>query len=302
MIINLIYFIGFNANTLVYVCMYVQMSAAKRQKKAHAIRDESGAYSFGIVLDHVTLAVYAGEIKAKLEAFFSKFKAVEYVFQHEIGETGFNHVQGFIHFQRSDRIRPSTLANQLHAATGILLKYCNVQVAHSNHDLGRYCTKGDPKISGRVWSSDLFEMKVSPTPTLTDGDKEVIRVVEANMLNWQKLLFKYLEFESKKGDARGVPWFFHEVGHTGKTWTVKYIKLKFKAFTVGAAKCADMAAALDNYLDIVVKKDPKHVSDYVKVVLIDMTRTQGKSFDEDELYNFIEQVRVVLYPRLAARL
>ena len=259
---------------------------------------EQVAYRFGFVLNNVPVAVYTALIMLRLLDWLKGYgKKARWVFQHEVGETGHEHVQGYLHIRRTTATSPdrcSTLVKKMEAVTQLPIKDINIRI-ESNAGygaLGRYCTKdGEGKNSGTQWSDPGFRREtMQDRLEPTAEEKELKKLVEEKGLAYQKKTIKYIQHPAK--DQRHTVWWWSEVGRTGKSTFVRYLNVWHKAIVIGPGKARNMAQALLSQIELIQKQggDP---AEHLRVMIIDFTRAEGgeaKGVDS-EVCQFIEQVK-----------
>lgn len=269
----------------------------KRNKRKQRM-PEPVAYRFGWVLNNVPKAVYFALMMARLLDWLKAYgKKARWVFQHEIGETGHEHVQGYLHIRRTTATSPdriSTLLNKLAAITQLPMKDISVRI-ESNAGygaLGRYCTKeGDGKNSGTQWSDGGFRREtLNDRAEPTQEEIDLKKTIETHGLAYQKKTIKYIKHP--KADGRQAVWWWSRVGRTGKSTFVRYLNVWHKAIVIGPGSSRNMAQSLLTAIEMVQNTggDP---ADHLGVIVIDFTRAEGaeaKGVDA-EVCQFIEQVK-----------
>lgn len=168
--------------------------------------------------------------------------AEKYVFQEEVGESGNNHLQGYIKFKK--RVRP---------VGHIGLKDIHWEKTRSEKHSIDYCS--DPlkrRNGGRIWVKGIHlaeQVNILPTASLYEWQNEVVQII----------------CDDRNGeDDRSIYWISEKIGNVGKSALVKYLCVKYNAIVL-SGKGADMKYGILKYFE-------KHGT-YPSLILLDIPRS-----------------------------
>lgn len=171
--------------------------------------------------------------------------AVKYVFQEEIGESGTEHLQGYIHFPR--RVRPKSIFPDHPTMHWEKCRNWKCSVA--------YCSDHNKrKKDGRIWVQGI----ILPAPVKTISSDQFYQ--------WQQDIFNKC---SQETEDRKIYWVWEGTGNTGKTSFAKYLCVRCQAIVL-SGKGQDMKYGIIKFMEkyggpppIVIIDIPRSVKDFV---------------------------------------
>ncbi|AIF71519.1 replication-associated protein [McMurdo Ice Shelf pond-associated circular DNA virus-8] len=179
----------------------------------------------------------------------------DWIFQLEMGESGFVHYQ--IYWKLTKRDRPKTLAIALNERLpGIELSAASTGGVLA---LKRYCMKDDTRLAGPWSKKKIYRGEDLPV----------------KMLPWQQKLADYLKTEAGK---REIIWLMDPLGKMGKT-----IFGKMMAYWRGALYLT--WGDTKDVMNLVAKSDKNNV------YIFNLSRTKPKMMSSDDLYTALEQIK-----------
>ena len=182
-------------------------------------------------------------------------KCSRYIIGMETGESGTDHLQGWIEFK--EKMRPMSVfpIKEIHWE----LQARNATVTQNIN----YCSK-----EGNIWIS-----KGIPKPL-----KKL--ACEDNLFVWQEFIISEIGLEA---DDRKILWFYSHEGNVGKTTFCKYLHRKYGAICLGG-KSADMKNGVIEYV-----KQHEHTPE---LVVINLPRSFNKDYLS---YTGIEEVKDMFF-------
>lgn len=150
-------------------------------------------------------------------------KCEKYLFEHEVGESGTPHLQGFIILKEKGRPTELKLSKKIH------WEKCK----GSEYDNILYCSKdyreGKTKL---IWKSTNIKI---PKP---------LKLIEPTR-PFQRLI---LDIVKEEPDERAIHWFYEEIGNVGKSCICKYLIVKHEAIYLTEGKKSDLMNLVFNAL------------------------------------------------------
>lgn len=174
------------------------------------------------------------------------------VFQHEVGENGTPHYQGYMRFKNARLFGP--LCTQL----GGWVRPCN-------NDVGarKYCSKNRTRIAGPFGFG------------CPEAAEEIKTIDEKDFYEWEKELVSKLDGPASD---RSIIWRWSKRGNVGKTSFCKWLVVKRKAYLFNG-KAADVKGALAD-----MQEEGKRTPD---ILIWDIPRTQEQYVS----YQALEEVK-----------
>lgn len=170
-----------------------------------------------------------------------KKKCTKYCFEHEVGESGTPHLQGFIILKEKGRPTELKLSKKIHWEKCKGTEYDNIL----------YCTKDyRDKKTNLLWCSSNIKIP------------REIKLVEPSR-PYQK---KILEIIKTEPDDRTINWFYETTGRVGKSAICKYLIVKHDAVYLTEGKKTDLMNLVFNALE---KSD-------ADLVIVDVPRDNTK--------------------------
>ena len=164
-----------------------------------------------------------------------KLETSEWICGEEIGDSGTNHLQGYIELKKKARWTSFHLPKEIHWEVAKGSKAQNVA----------YCTKENNVIHGNI-----------------PYDKPIKILKPDQLYDWQTRIYDLLKNEP---DDRTINWIWETTGCVGKSTFVKFLIV-----TLGGIVCSGKSADL-KYLIVKFKECHGH---YPKYIFYDIPRTQ----------------------------
>ena len=163
----------------------------------------------------------------------------KYVFQEEIGDSGTEHLQGYVKFCK--KVRPLTKFKDI---TCIYWEKCR----SPDHSIA-YCSDPDKrKENGRIWSRGI------------DLPEALVILPRTDFYPWQERALSFLQDNSD----RTIYWIWESNGNVGKSSFVKYLCVKHNALLL-SGKGSDIKYG--------VVKFKESTGLYPRIIVIDIPRT-----------------------------
>lgn len=167
---------------------------------------------------------------------------VKYIFQHERGVNGYEHLQIYLELPRKQRL--SWLKNKVHPTA-------HWEVCLDIEESKAYCCKPDTRVAG-PWSN---------VPIPRDIAALLAAELDHPLREWQQKLHD--ELLAGPADSRIVTVYVDEVGNTGKSWFVKHMVWKYPDLGIvycTTTRSADILTAINADTRIVLIDIPRCVS------------------------------------------
>lgn len=179
--------------------------------------------------------------KKDIEILLTHIESKKYIFQHEKGESGTDHLQGYIHLKEPMRLTE-------------LKKFINCHWENTKSIKGSIAYCSDPlKREGKIWSKGI---KIKESLKILD---------ETSFYPWQKSLTSIIESEPNNRD---IIWIYEEEGNVGKTAYAKWAWQELCAcvFKAGISK-SDlvnllMKEAITECIILDIARSKSHIFDY----------------------------------------
>lgn len=229
-------------------------------KVTNAVFHHAMRWTFPITADVKNHQLYIDETKV----FLGK-NSDNWIFQHEKGASGADHVQAYLHTKL--KVRSSQLADSLKshmsAKFGSQLApmyWCRPASDVGKDALKKYCMKADTRVAGPYASKRIYTGADLPT----------------QLYPWQQTVVTAITEECKNN--RRILWIYDPVGNQGKSVLGKLCAFKYKMPMFTFAKAADMLYLVSQ-------------NQNCNAYLFDLSRSKPAAVDMADIYHALEQIK-----------